>query len=83
MYIAPNSIIKVLKNVPIDNKYKHTLYFADRPAQQTYFASKYKYNLDNYTYMREQKKIRVGIKADNLYDCNYLMYQNKIGRAHV
>jgi hypothetical protein len=76
MYIAPNSLLKLLNNVPLDNKYKHTLYFSNKSDQQDYFALQHKYSLIDYTYLREQKKIRVGIKADLLFDCNYLMYQN-------
>ena len=77
MYIEPNTNIKVLHNVPLDNNYDHTIYFADAAAQQTYFASKVKYNLTTYTYQRVNKGImRVEGKADNYYDCNYLMFQN-------
>ena len=28
MYIAPTSIVKILRNIPLDNTYKDTLYFA-------------------------------------------------------
>lgn len=36
-----------------------------------------KYNLNSYSYQRyEKNKIRVGIVADNLYDVNYMMFQN-------
>lgn len=77
MYIEPNTNIKVLHNVPLDNTYDHTIYFASAAAQQTYFASMVKYNLTTYTYQRVNKGImRVEGKADNYYDCNYLMFQN-------
>jgi hypothetical protein len=76
MLIAPSSIVKILKNVPLDNKYKHTIYFSDTGSQTSYFASKYKYNFSDCYYIREEKKLRVNTKADNLFDCNYLMYQN-------
>ena len=77
MYIQPQTNIKLLHNVPLDPTYDHTLYFANASAQSTYFASMTKYNLVNYTYQRVHKGVaRVGYKADLLYDCNYMMFQN-------
>lgn len=74
---TPNSTIKILKNIPLDNTYKHTIYFESLSAQTNYFTGKAKYNLNNYTYQRVQKNVcRVGVVADNLYDCNYMMFQN-------
>lgn len=77
--IAPSTVIKILKKVPLDNTYEHTLWFATRQDQEAYFTGSniVKYTLTEYTYQRLQRAtIRVGIPADNLYDCNYLMYQN-------
>ncbi len=77
MYIEPNTIIKVLKNCPLDNTYNHTIYFSSTSAQQTYFSGLTKYTFSNQTYQRVQKgKIRLQRKAEDLYDCNYLMFQN-------
>lgn len=77
MYIQPQTNIRILKNVPLDTTYGHTIYFSDASSQQTYFTGKQKYNLGNYTYQRVKKGVaRVGIKSDNLYDCNYMMFQN-------
>lgn len=77
MYIEPSTNIRVLKNVPLDTTYDHTLYFSDAGAQSAYFISKQKYNLTNYTYQRVQRGYaRVGIPAESLYDCNYMMFQN-------
>lgn len=77
MYIAPQTNIKLLRNVPISNNYEHTLYFSTASAQYSYFAGLVKYNLTNYTYQRVQKGVaRVGLCADNIYDCNYMMFQN-------
>lgn len=77
MYIEPNTNIRILKGVPLDTTYDHTLYFNSATEQYNTFVNFQKYNLTNYTYQRVKKGIaRVGIKADNLYDCNYLMFQN-------
>lgn len=77
MYIEPNTNIKLLSNVPIESSYNHTLYFATESAQSAYFTSLQKYNLTNYSYQRKGRGIaRVGMLADNLFDCNYMMFQN-------
>lgn len=77
MYIVPDTIIRILKNVPLDNTYRNTLYFQNASAQTTYFITKEKYSLNNYSYIRPQNAIKVAINSENLYDCNYLMFQNK------
>lgn len=81
MYIAPNTTVKILRNVPLDLTYDHTIYFAPdsygNAAQYNFFSSKTKYTLTEQTYQRVKRGwIRVGIVADNLYDCNYIMFQN-------
>lgn len=79
MYIEPNTIIRILKNVPLDNTYDHTIKFASLSAQQTYFSSSgvVKYTLNNQSYQRVKRGImRIEVKAEDLYDCNYLAFQN-------
>lgn len=80
MYIEPNSTIKIYKNVPLDNTYNHTLYFSSKSAQNNFFhgsSNILKYTLATQSYQRVVKgSMRVEIKADNLYDCNYLAFQN-------
>lgn len=77
MYIEPNTTIRLLKNCPLDTTYEHTIYFASESAQISYFQGLTKYTLTNQTYQRVQRgKMRVAYKAEDLYDCNYLMFQN-------
>ena len=77
MFIEPSTNIRILKNVPLDNTYKHTIHFADVTAQTNYFVGLTKHHLSEQTYQRVQKgSARVGIKAEALYDCNYMMFQN-------
>lgn len=80
MYIEPNSNITIYHNVPLDNTYNHTLYFSNLAEQNTYFHANQniiKYNLTAQSYQRVVKgSMRVAVKADNLYDCNYLAFQN-------
>ena len=77
MYVQPTTNIRILKDVPLDTTYDHTIYFADATTQFNYFIGLQKFNLTNYTYQRVNRgTARVGIKADSLYDCNYMMFQN-------
>lgn len=77
MIISPESKIYILSNIPIDNTYDNTLYFTNAENQNNYFLSKAKYNRSNYTYQRSNSNtIRVDIRTENLYDCNYLLFQN-------
>ena len=77
MYITPQTNIRLLRGCPCDPEYINTLYFASATAQRDYFITLSKYNLNSYTYQRYGKGIlRVQILADNLYDVNYMMFQN-------
>lgn len=77
MYINPNTSIKILHNVPLDDTYEHTIYFADSSAQSSYFSGLAKYTFEEQSYQRVKRGyIRVAKNAESLYDCNYLMFQN-------
>lgn len=77
MYIAPSTNIKLLKGVPLDNNYDDTIQFASVSDQTSYFSNLAKVTLTNNTYQRVNKgTMRVGVCADNIYDCNYMMFQN-------
>ena len=77
MYIEPNTTIRILKDCPLDTTYDHTIYFKTKAEQTTYFSSLTKYVLNNNTYQRvNSNTMRVQYKADDLYDCNYIMFQN-------
>lgn len=76
-YIAPNGTIRILKNIPLTNDYVHTMLFGSASAQSTYFIGKTERAFTHQSYTRlERGKIRVNVCADEIYACNYLMYQN-------
>ena len=56
MYIAPNSTIKILRNVPLDPTYDHTIYFptgnTGLDIQVAYFSGKAKYTFTEQSYQR-------------------------------
>lgn len=75
--MKPNSVITVMKNVPLYSDYQNTLYFADRGSQQAYFSSKAYKNFDNLSYQRvDNNTIRLNCKADTIAECNYMMFCN-------
>ena len=77
MYIEPNTVIRILKDCPLDTTYEHTLYFTAELTQVSYFQGLTKYTLTQQSYQRVNRgRMRVAVQAENLYDCNYLMFQN-------
>ena len=77
MYINPNSTIKILRSVPLDITYEHTIYFSSASAQSNYFSGLTKYTFEAQSYQRVKRGyIRIATNSENLYDCNYLMFQN-------
>ena len=78
MYIQPNTNIRLLKNVPIDNNYNNTLFFNNKGEQTNYFIGKTKINYTGQSYQRaERGYMQIERKAEDLYDCNYMMFQNE------
>lgn len=82
---VPATIVRVLKDVPLDSTYSDTIKFASVGAQTAFFAGKAKYSFTDFTYQRVNssvasprgpRSVRVPRVADDLYDCNYIMFQN-------
>jgi hypothetical protein len=77
MYIVPNTTIYILKNIPLNKSYEHTVYYPDKDTQAQAFMAYKKYTLKDYSYQRSQLgTIRVALKYEQLIDCNYLMFKN-------
>ena len=76
MVIAPNNNITLLK-VPLELSNKNQLTFESKQAQFNYFNSLTKIELENATYQRKEGVIRFPELIDNLYEYNYVMYQNE------
>jgi len=63
-------------DVPLENDYKNTLYFANASAQQSYFQSRVIRSFTDFTYQRKDQIIRLPVEYDSIYHANYVMYQN-------
>lgn len=75
--ISPNSDVYICKGVPLDIGYEHTIYMSERTAQYNIIHSYTKYSLNNQSYQRVARDyIRVAYCADDLQDCNYMMFRN-------
>ena len=69
----------IVSNISFNSSYNNLLTFSNINEQFNYFNSKCKFMMyDNFSYLRNEKStpIRVDIEADELFDCNYIMYQN-------
>lgn len=83
MTFNPSSTI-CLCNVPIDNTYKHQIYFSTMAEQKEYFSQRVVKTFSEYLTVRKtladgslQSSIKVNANIDDLYNCNYMYYQNK------
>lgn len=75
--MADKNITRVyLLNAPLENDYKHTLYFTSKEKQQEYFESKIVKSYTNFSYQRKEGVIRVPEGIDQIQNVNYAMYQN-------
>ena len=75
MAFTPSTVV-YLCDVPLENDLKNQLTFASVSAQTSYFESKTIKSYTNFTYQRKDNIIRVPDHIDNLYNCNYVRYQN-------
>lgn len=76
-YITPNSRIVLCSGVPFDKDYSITSYFATASDQSTAILAKAKYTYTPVTYQRAGLgAVRVNHKADDLYDVDYMAFQN-------
>lgn len=78
MLIQPDTYIRLIKNCPIDSNYNNTIYFYSIFDQTDYF----KKSLDGITFTKQSYQryadgvIHLQRKGEDIYDCNYLMFQN-------
>lgn len=68
----------ILLNVPIENDYKHTIYFYDAKQQENYFKSLKvaEYEYDDFRYQRKDSTLNIPDAYDDVLKANYIMYQN-------
>ena len=80
MTITPNSKLWLLKDVDLDPNYNYTMDFDSLTAQENYFNSKIYSEFDKnegYSYIRDNRAIKVEMPIDKLFGVNYLMFENE------
>lgn len=76
-YIQPTSNILILKDVPLNASYDDTFTFKDLDTQYNYFKSKAKFELINYSVVRDRTNaLKVEGDIAEYYDVNYIMFNN-------
>ena len=75
MTITPQGQLYLCKT-PLKNDYKNQLTFSNANAQMTYFNSTIQRTFDNYTYIKKDNSVKLGVNIDEIIDCNYLFYKN-------
>lgn len=75
--ITPQGRVYLCKT-PLENDYKNQLTFSNATNQLNYFTSKVVKNLsdEDFTYIKKDNVLKVGLPIDEIIDCNYLFYQN-------
>lgn len=77
-YVFPSGIIQLFRGINLDNRYMHTIYFANSSAQDSWFATKVTYAYNNQYYTRHNANtIRLKVLCDTIADCTYLRFQNR------
>lgn len=78
MYVNPQSDIYLLKGIPLEPTYDHTLYFATEALQSGYFLNTVGIKqFTRQTYQRVNKgTLRITANANDINDYNYLMFRN-------
>lgn len=79
MYIPPSTDLFLLKNIPIDPNYEHTLYFSSPQEQQGYFTRN-DFRVAYYSNITRveptNNTVMLEGAVDALYSVNYMMFRN-------
>lgn len=76
--IVPNSEVYILKNVPLEPSFDHTIWFDSADQQATAFTTyALAFYFNKVSYQRYPRPyITLDKTADELFDCNYMMFRN-------
>lgn len=77
MYIAPNTEIRLLSNVPLSYNDENTVLFDNKIEQAETFIRFTKHTLSTQSYQRvSYNTCTIERRAEDCYDCNYMMFRN-------
>lgn len=78
-YVTPNSTLQLFKGIRLDNRYMHTIYFANEAAQNTWFTAKVTQPLtfNNLMYRRyDATSVKIEVDATSLLGVTYMRFKN-------
>mgnify|MGYP003292477146 CR=1 FL=1 len=76
-YVAPNSTLQLFKGINLDNRYLHTIYFANATAQDTWFTGKVFKTYNDMMYRRyTSEAVKVEADATELLGVTYMRFRN-------
>ena len=74
----PRGSIYLIANSPLNSSYEHTIDFKSPSEQESYWGSLVKYRLNDYSYVRRDKRyIKCSKTFEELDGINYLMYRSR------
>jgi len=82
MPFPPSGAIYLIGGLRIDNNYTHSPLFDNQAEQLTYFTDpvRVKHQDTDYSYIRKDQTIKFKKKFEDLWDVNYMLYQNELGK---
>lgn len=76
-YVTPNSTLQLFKGINLDNRYLHTIYFANESAQDAWFSTKVFRTYGNLMYRRySENVVRIQADATELLGTTYMRFKN-------
>ena len=87
-YVAPSGIIQLFKGIALDNRYMHTIYFANESQQDAWFTAKYNaglatkksFGFDKNSYSRPTvQRIKLKINVEEILGVTYMRFKNRAG----
>lgn len=76
-YIEPSSVIQFFKGINLDNRYLHTIYFANESTQNSWFTGKVNLTIQRHSYQRYGVgQIKVQGDATDFLEYTYMRFKN-------
>lgn len=75
--LTPITFLGICRGVALDNTYQNTYTFASETVQHNFFINKAVYSFTDLTPISVNNQIRIPLNQENLYNCNYVIWQNK------
>ena len=78
-YVQPSGRIELFRGIKLDNRYMHTLYFANTTEQTNFFdglTNKVAFTAQSYS-RPNKNTVRVGVNAEDVQSVSYMRFNNR------